>query len=101
MRRLLESKGEAPVTCTKLETVEEVLKAADVRSSFTPCPPPCFDLLIPSCSRPLSVSLWRQYTRIKGVTDPNWVLSTEHTAPMYRRGLPAMMCGCTEEVSLP
>ena len=41
MRRLLESKGEAPVTCTKLETVEEVLKAADVR-----CSPPSHPVLV-------------------------------------------------------
>ena len=38
-RRLLESKGEAPVTCTKLETVDEVLKAADVRCSLPPALP--------------------------------------------------------------
>ena len=32
--KLLESKGEPPVTITKLDTVEDVLKAADVSLSL-------------------------------------------------------------------
>ena len=36
--RLLESKGERPIKCTQLETVEDVLKAADVQPPIMQAP---------------------------------------------------------------
>jgi hypothetical protein len=47
--RLLEANGEAPVTCTKLETVEEVLQTADVRVPSLPCLPSSLPPTILTC----------------------------------------------------
>ena len=52
--QLLESRGEAPVTVQRLESVEAVLKASDVRAPPPPPSPPSYHCT-PSLPRPISL----------------------------------------------